>query len=194
MKRLIILTVIMLLALAVVPASDTVSYEELRSGLKADFKGTLEKESLTLSLLPEGDKQLLYSQSKVKLALPLILNILPGFGVGSFVQRDYVSGAILLTADVVGFVGLGYGMARVIGEALALGISSGFTGVSGDISTTTKVIYFGSMGLLAVSRLYGIIAPIARANIYNGRLRAALYPSVDSDGAPVVAATASISF
>jgi hypothetical protein len=86
----------------------------------------------------------------------IALNIVPGFGVGSFVQGDSVGGIVGLIGDSVG-VGL-----IVVGEVIALG-SVGSGSVEGALSGfgTGYILIIAGAIIYGGVEIFGIIRPIA---------------------------------
>ena len=65
-------------------------------GLKKNFNDIYTE----AGFLSFGEKQQLYSSFEDKPLAPFLLNWLIGFGIGSFVQKDYLSGGLCLAADI----------------------------------------------------------------------------------------------
>lgn len=198
MKKLLIF-LFCLLALSFTLSAETLSYTELERGLNEDFLGTIEREGPSFAALTAAQKAKMYEDNKVPLTGPLLLNLFVGFGTGSFVQRDTLNGAILAVLDGLCVTGLVAGGIMVIVDVFVLvakGTANAIAGqeTKGEISNLTKGLLIGSASALLASRIYGIIAPIVKASTANGRLNAALYPSLTANGNTVLVASASVRF
>jgi hypothetical protein len=114
-----------------------------------------------------------------KAALPIFLNLLPGLGIGSFVEGDPLGGGICLAGDLVGggmaIGGLAYsfaaavaaGVGAAMGQVLTLGYGTADTsGADPEIKKGMTVACIGC-GVWAASKVFGIIRPITFANRYN---------------------------
>jgi hypothetical protein len=119
-----------------------------------------------------------------KATLPVILNILPGIGIGSFVQGDPLGGVIEDGAGLV-FGGMIYGYANLIGA-----IFSGMTGkvdsrIDEGLSASVYLVIGGAV-LWTGTKVFEIARPIAFARRYNeehGLARATLSPTLVPTGA-----------
>lgn len=105
-----------------------------------------------------------------KATLPVLLNILPGLGLGSFIQGDPLGGLVGLGGEVAGIGMAGYGL--VFGYANLLGAI--FTGmVGGDTSDSAKgmelAVYVGIGGLVVWvgTKVFEIARPIVYARRFN---------------------------
>ena len=92
-----------------------------------------------------------YEASKADPWGPFVLNLLLGFGVGSFVQGDTTGGLMLVGAEAIG-----------IGLVLAGGVN--FFG-------ERQALVYGGFLLSGVARLAGIAFPFTYANAFNQKLR-----------------------
>jgi len=105
--------------------------------------------------------------------LPVILNILPGFGLGSFIQGDMGGGFIGLGGEVAGVGLFGYGLSYAIAAGLSTVIENILTlGAAGSGSTSQEVVTAGwcMVGGLAIytgTKIFEIIRPISFARKYN---------------------------
>ena len=148
------------------------------SGLKKSFE-QIRTESAYLSF---AQKEQLFSLHKNKPLAPFLLNGLIGFGVGSFIQKDYLSGGLCLTADIASF-GLGiagliawqkefYSMANKA-EQSADELLSGLLGMLFSGAKAMPFLIAG--GILSIaSRAYGMVSPWVYGALYNKRLEQAL--------------------
>ena len=144
------------------------------SGLKKSFE-QIRTESAYLSF---AQKEQLFSLYKNKPLAPFLLNGLIGFGVGSFIQKDYLSGGLCLTADIASF---GLGIAGLIlwqkeFYSMANEAKQSVSGLLGMLFSGAKAMPFLiADGILSiVSRAYGMIAPWVYGTLYNKRLEQAL--------------------
>ena len=122
----------------------------------------------------ESTKAITFDAGKVKLApeqkigLPITLNIIPGFGIGSFVQHDKLGGGIgvllSVSALTVGAVGVVYLYAGMI----VAGITS-IGGNEGDDSVLNMSmgLFAGAAALEVGNILWGIFRPIQFRKKYN---------------------------
>jgi len=92
-----------------------------------------------------------FSQEKTSSLLPVILNILPGFGVGSFVQGDTETGIIALCGDA-------FAAAFIVGGILSLNYKD-----SNNYIEPIMCLSFGGL-LYIVMKTYSIIKPIRFTN------------------------------
>lgn len=121
--------------------------------------------------LDETERNLLYAESARSCILPVTLNLYPGFGIGSFVQGDAVSGAIIALLHAGGYV---------VG---VYGVYSEFIIKSSEM-TNTKMIQDAIMPYAIVSAscillgyALGVIIPAYRTDQYNKTLREILRPT-----------------
>ncbi|MGI5172883.1 P13 family porin [Treponema sp. OMZ 840] len=146
-------------------------------GLKKSFE-QIRTESAHLSF---AQKEQIFSLHKSDPLAPFLLNCFVGFGVGSFVQKDYLSGGICLAADITSF---GLGLTGLIlwqkelfdasrnankdGGALFLMVFNAFSGA-------TALPFFVAGGILSTAvRIYGMIAPWVYGASYDEQLQKAL--------------------
>ncbi len=102
--------------------------------------------------------------------LPVILNILPGLGIGSFAQGDSLGGFIGLGGETAGlslaFFGLVYSYVGIIGA-----IFSGMSGEGGDASVERLRVgedcMIGGGILWAGTKVFEIVRPITFARNFN---------------------------
>lgn len=146
-------------------------------GLKKNFNDIYTE----AGFLSFGEKQQLYSSFEDKPLAPFLLNWLIGFGIGSFVQKDYLSGGLCLAADITS---VGIGLTGVIlwqkelfdasrNEDQDLG--SLFLMVFNALTMRTALPFIIAGGVLSIaSRVYGMIAPWVYGASYNKRLEEAL--------------------
>ena len=144
------------------------------SGLKKSFE-QIRTESAYLSFT---QKELLFSLYKNKPLAPFLLNGLIGLGVGSFIQNDYLSGGLCLTADIASF---GLGIAGLIAwqkefYSMAYKAEQSADALFGMVFSIEKVFPFLIAGgvLSIASRVYGMVSPWVYGALYNKRLEQAL--------------------
>ena len=144
------------------------------SGLKKSFE-QIRTESAYLSF---DQKEQIFSLYKSDPLAPFLLNWLIGFGVGSFIQKDYLSGGLCLTADIASF---GLGIAGLIlwqkeFYSMANEAKQNAGGLLGMLFSGAKAMPFLiADGILSIaSRVYGMIAPWVHGTLYNKRLEQAL--------------------
>ncbi|MGP1523707.1 MAG: P13 family porin, partial [Treponema sp.] len=146
-------------------------------GLKKNFNDIYTE----AGFLSFDEKQQLYSSFEDKPLAPFLLNWLIGFGIGSFVQKDYLSGGICIAAEITSF-GLGIAgfivwQKEVVDASLkaAQDLGSLFLMVFNALTMRTAMPFIIAGGVLSIaSRVYGMIAPWVYGASYNKRLEQAL--------------------
>ena len=146
-------------------------------GLKKNFNDIYTE----AGFLSFWEKQQLYSSFEDKPLAPFLLNWLIGFGIGSFVQKDYLSGGLCLAADITS---VGIGLTGVILWQKELfdasrnanqDLGSLFLMVFNALTMRTAMPFIIAGGILSIaSRVYGMIAPWVYGASYNKRLEQAL--------------------
>lgn len=146
-------------------------------GLKKNFNDIYTE----AGFLSFDEKQQLYSSFEDKPLAPFLLNWLIGFGIGSFVQKDYLSGGLCLAADITS---VGIGLTGVILWQKELfdasrnadqDVGSLFLMLFNAFSMGTALPFIIAGGVLSIaSRVYGMIAPWVYGASYNKRLEQAL--------------------
>ena len=146
-------------------------------GLKKNFNDIYTE----AGFLSFDEKQQLYSSFEDKPLDPFLLNWLIGFGIGSFVQKDYLSGGLCLAADITS---VGIGLTGVILWQKELfdasrnanqDLGSLFLMVFNALTMRTAMPFIIAGGVLSIaSRVYGMIAPWVYGASYNKRLEQAL--------------------
>jgi hypothetical protein len=133
---------------------------------------------------------MLFESNKQSSTLPFILNLLIGFGIGSYVQGDSTGGTIALAGDIVSLALLygGYGQAL----SAAYNYSS-YTGTEG-----TGLMVVGVIGMIA-TRVFELIRPFSFASDYNKKLSNALLdvaviPIIDQNNDTKIRLAANINF
>ena len=110
------------------------------------------------------ERTMLFESKKQSPTLPFVVNLLVGYGIGSFVQGDTTGGIIALLGDVVssGVLYSGYEKA-----------STAIANASSDGSEGSALMLVGAVGLLAF-RIFELTRPFSFASDYNTRLSKAL--------------------
>ncbi len=160
-----VLAVFMGSAFARAPMTDySGSYNQVQQLIDEDFKENKDQvKDLSKDLTPE-QKNALYSEFKRSAPGYIALNMLTGWGLGSFIQRDKTGG----------FIQVG---------ATAAGITAIYAGAAAD---SGPVMYAG-LGLIAGSWLFGIVKPIVFSVNHNKTLKDMLNMNVESVSfAPIV--------
>ena len=147
--------------------------------LKKDFDN-IRTEAMGLSF---AEKNVLFLKHKNSPAVPFALNFFLPFGIGSFVQKDTVSGVICLSA---GIIGGGFLIRSLIlfdkHNKAYLSDPQHYWNITGSNPFETVMRKEGNaIGLvitggiiLGVSRIYGLVAPLLYSYSYNEKLREAL--------------------
>lgn len=105
--------------------------------------------------LNQTQKQSLYTSHQKQATLNAGLNVLPGLGVGSFLQGDSGMGTTFLITDLLGIT------------LMAIGLSSPPNSLGANLGTTGLVAFSFSKG-------YGLVQPFQYSQTYNTLLREAL--------------------
>lgn len=153
--------------------ADTSAIKNLQSAEKArlravidslidyDLKENRDRIILLSSNLSEEDKNKLYNSNKVEPGLQIFFNTFPGFGIGSFLDKRNGLGVACLLMDAGSFAI----MITTI-EVPSFGQETKHS----DSNSNKRIA--GSLFLL--SKIIGIVVPIADANHYNPMLKNAL--------------------
>jgi hypothetical protein len=160
----------------------------IRDGLNRNF-AQIQQESLNLT---PSQRITLYNMNENTFGVPLALNLLLGFGIGSLVQGDVVGGVSGLAGDAVGITLLIVFFTRIIAADnwLTSEIDSLNAQILADPIRLARIreaqeerdrrveaafpLIGVSIGVLAVSRLAQIVFPLVYSPRYNNRLREAL--------------------
>lgn len=128
----------------------------------------IRKESINLQSL---QKLMLYEDYKKSAGVPFACNLLLGYGIGSFVQKDWFGGFIGLGGDLLGITVMISGIAMKEEERY---YSNGFYYTREVI--TTKGYETASTGMMIImgTRIFELIRPFVYTNSYNKSLRRAL--------------------
>lgn len=111
----------------------------------------------------------IFEANKKHLDLPLSLNILLGFGIGSYADGDPSGGLICTIGDVIG-IGLTIAAYFISGKNFI----SIFNFENADSVISLVMTLAGGIALIA-SRVMGIIRPIALARAHSKELKKAIY-------------------
>jgi len=107
--------------------------------------------------------------------LPLILNIIPGLGIGSFVMGDPAGGFIGLGGEIIGIGLVTYGFAYIIAETtgavLASALTLGLADPSMEIPRAAGASITIGLLLWGGTRIFEIIRPFWFAGSFNERLK-----------------------
>jgi hypothetical protein len=145
-----------------VPVADSAAIANIQTLIKKGVeknKVKIQKESINLS---NSDKMALYEENKKESTLGYIaLNVLPGFGLGSYIYGDIRSGITLSVLEVVGWCIL-------LDNGVAIARLTPYDKVD---EFQVKLI---SYTVIISSRLVGLFTPSGYKNIYNKTLREAL--------------------
>ncbi len=161
-----------------VQAAESSAYEATEAAIKKNGlffkKDTVFENSMTLTL---DEKNELYDKYKKNPTLVGLLNGLVGFGVGSWVQKEFLPAAGFMTTEIIGWtIGImGYFAIQDISNSsaesgsVAGGIIGGFAGAI----VGAAIIVIGGIVVIA-SRLVSAGVCVGITNGYNAKLRTAL--------------------
>ncbi len=109
-------------------------------------------------------------QKEKKIALPIVLNLVPGLGIGSFTQGDTLGGVICLVGDLVGGGLIAFGVFGTFGylamETVTLTMYEG----KWDMEKARNMILIG-LPIFMATKVFGILRPIWYGVSYNKKLR-----------------------
>ena len=136
---------------------------------KGLFKNKTEIVSLSSKLSP-SEKESLINRNKINGYFPMYMNSALGYGVGSFIAKDYIGGAVHCSIDVVCDV--------VMIAMFATYAKSAFGAVEGkngfdDVYNSAKRYLIGGIVtgvILAINRIAQIISLTVHVNRYNSTL------------------------
>jgi len=148
----------------------------IRDGLNRNFE-EIQQESFNLTA---NQRLILFHRHQDRLVTPLALNVLLGFGIGSFTQRDMTGGLIGLAGDTTVFA------------LIVSGFIYGFNTTSRHSGNVLGGLFSAGLIISPASRIFQIVRPITFSERYNNSLRTALFhdgdlsfnisPAVDSNG------------
>lgn len=165
-----------------VQAAESSAYEATEAAIKKNGlffkKDTVFENSMTLTL---DEKNELYDKYKKNPTLVGLLNGLVGFGVGSWVQKEFLPAAGFMTTEIIGWtIGImGYFAIQDIAnssaesESAAGAIVGGLAGAFAGAIVGVAVIGVGGIIVIA-SRLASAGVCVGITNGYNAKLRTAL--------------------
>ncbi len=165
-----------------VQAAESSAYEATEAAIKKNGlffkKDTVFENSMTLTL---DEKNELYDKYKKNPTLVGLLNGLVGFGVGSWVQKEFLPAAGFMTTEIIGWtIGImGYFAIQDISnssaesESAAGAIVGGLAGAFAGAIVGVAVIGVGGIIVIA-SRLASAGVCVGITNGYNAKLRTAL--------------------
>jgi len=170
-------TIIILLlfpAVSLFPAKDTEKIELPRNLIKAeqlisdDLIGNSEEIEKISPEMSESDKKKLYSQFKKgsnERWGGFVLNILPGFGIGSFQQDDKKGGYLQLGMNTLG-------IASIMGAYLqATGDFPWCSCQSESLKGAPLYIVYGGLMTIGLSYIIGIYRSLTFTDVYNEKLK-----------------------
>jgi hypothetical protein len=107
------------------------------------------------------ERTMLYDECQKNLAVPFMVNLVVGFGIGSFIEGDTTGGLIALAGDGVGY------MLVFTGAILTLSNSFGLANFGAGL------LYFGIASVVGV-RIFETTRTIKYADTYNTVLKKSL--------------------
>jgi len=116
--------------------------------------------------------------------LPVFLNILPGLGVGSFVQGDLQGGFIGLGGELVGVGLFAYGALYSYADMIGAVLTGMFGGDTSEISRDMEIHLYMALGGLVIwtgTRVFEIVRPFVYVKEYkeeHGLVKASLGPTL----------------
>lgn len=110
-------------------------------------------------------KMFYYDQYKKSVAVPLVLNLFVGFGIGLYVEGDTEGGTIALVGDL---------LSASVYLAGYLHSYNGALENDTDSITRGSFIMVGGLAAIIGFKIFGIVRPFIYANTYNKELSKAL--------------------
>ena len=161
-----------------VQAAESSAYEATEAAIKKNGlffkKDTVFENSMTLTL---DEKNELYDKYKKNPTLVGLLNGLVGFGVGSWVQKEFLPAAGFMTTEIIGWtIGImGYFAIQDISNSSAESgsVVGGVAGAFAGAIVGVAIIGVGGIIVIA-SRLVSAGVCVGITNGYNAKLRTAL--------------------
>ncbi len=105
------------------------------------------------------EKYILYVDYKKDATLPFVLNTFLGYGIGSFVQRDFLGGGIALAGGLIGTGLITYGAIVMPLNLLTMG----------QVSTGIYTLVAGGIIIIG-TRIFEMIRPLTYAKAFNEKL------------------------
>lgn len=134
--------------------------------------------------LSEAERQQVYDEYRKPAFRYSLLNLVPGFGLGSFIQRDGFGGRICLAGDIVGIGGIGVGYVGMIVTGFSIMIDALFASASEEAEedledasgafTAFMIVFYCGIAIFGSSKVFGAIRPIYYASKYNSALKSSL--------------------
>lgn len=174
MKKPTILICVLLVSLTALFASQS-PVASISLMIDADLAGnfnTIAKESAKLS---DFEKMSLYSMHENSPTLPFVVNLLVGYGIGSFLQGDTKTGTTALVADIVALGLYSVGYVQIYEAAF-----------QGEISDIGYTMFLLGVGVLVGSKIYQCTKPFSYAKEYNRRLHSSLLGKAEVFVTPVL--------
>ncbi|MGP1438267.1 MAG: P13 family porin [Treponema sp.] len=136
---------------------------------KGLFKNKMEIMSLA-SNLSSSEKESLINRNKINGYFPMYLNSGLGFGIGSFIAKDYIGGAIHCTIDVACDV-IMISMFALYAKSI-FGAVEGRNGIDDIYNSAKNYLYAGiaTALIVVVNRIAQIISLTVHVNRYNNTL------------------------
>ncbi|MDY0289870.1 MAG: P13 family porin [Sphaerochaeta sp.] len=176
MKKPTILICVLLVSFSALFASQS-PVASISLMIDTDLAGnftTITKESEKLS---DFEKMSLYSMHENSPTLPFVVNLLVGYGIGSFLQGDTKTGTTALVADIVALGLYSVGYVQIYNAAF-----------NGEISGPGHTMFLLGVGLLVGSKIYQCTKPFSYAKAYNRRLHSSLLGKAEVFVTPVITA------
>ena len=136
---------------------------------KGLFKNQLEIMSLASNLSP-SEKETLINRNKINGYFPMYMNSGLGYGIGSFIAKDYVGGAIHCSIDVACDIVM-ISMFAIYAKNV-FGTIEGKNGID-DVYNSAKTYLYAGIGtalVLIVNRVAQVISLTVHVNKYNNTL------------------------
>lgn len=137
--------------------------------------------SLLAAQLDQPTRDSFYRSFKKPVLWPTVANGLLGFGIGSFIQKDWLGGGIGLGLDLVGGALFATGVVLVGVDAIVLILLAPIYAIVGKpteipvkFTEPGVICILAGLGTLVANRIFEIIRPIVFGNSYNKALDSAL--------------------
>jgi hypothetical protein len=192
-KKIIFL--VFLFSLSVISYADEDTFSEVNRLLQDGLNENFDLIQGKADLLSSSEKIFLFDKFDKSAGLPVTLNLLVGFGVGSYIQGDKMGGTIQVISESLGVVGIILGM-------LSTGPSSQTENAYEEDSVLMVAAGVGIIFYVG-AKIFGGVRPFVFKSRYNGKLKDALQyhsvsynivPSFDYNGNGKIAATLSLKF
>ena len=164
-KALVIMIVAMLCAFALFADAYKDVNKYINSGLSDK---NLEKVAELSPQLTQEEKESIYRWKKVSTVMPFAMNLVLGFGSGSFSQGDDGMGILFLAGDTLCTIAIAYDIMSTGWDNFI----NSFSGKGGE----TKELGIAKIALITAAglRVWQAIRPFTYANKKNAKLRTAL--------------------